>query len=38
MEAMQLVDEENYEITIDSHGIRGGPRLGRLRLMNKVDP
>ncbi|XP_015868465.3 protein BREAST CANCER SUSCEPTIBILITY 1 homolog [Ziziphus jujuba] len=35
MEAMQPVDEENYEITTDTHGIRDGPRLGRLRVMNK---
>ena len=36
MKVMQLVDEEPYEITVDIHGIRDGPRLGRLRLLNQV--
>ncbi|KAF3450350.1 hypothetical protein FNV43_RR06430 [Rhamnella rubrinervis] len=35
MEANKLVDEERYEINIDTNGIRDGPRLGRLRLLNK---
>ncbi|KAL6201474.1 hypothetical protein ACLB2K_025188 [Fragaria x ananassa] len=35
MEAMKLVNEEPYEISIDIYGIRDGPRLGRLRLQNK---
>ncbi|KAG6695789.1 hypothetical protein I3843_09G113500 [Carya illinoinensis] len=35
MKVMQLVDEEPYEISVDIHGIRDGPRLGRLRLLNK---
>ncbi|PON71644.1 BRCA1-associated [Parasponia andersonii] len=35
MEAMKLVDEQCFEITVDSHGIRDGPRLGRLRVQNK---
>ncbi|KAA3466674.1 protein BREAST CANCER SUSCEPTIBILITY 1-like protein [Gossypium australe] len=35
IKAMKLVDELQYEITIDVHGIRDGPRLGRLRLQNK---
>ncbi|PPD92176.1 hypothetical protein GOBAR_DD10896 [Gossypium barbadense] len=35
IKAMKLVDELKYEITIDVHGIRDGPRLGRLRLQNK---
>ncbi|XP_029130849.1 protein BREAST CANCER SUSCEPTIBILITY 1 homolog isoform X2 [Cajanus cajan] len=29
------VDEEWYEINADIHGIRDGPRLGRLRVLNK---
>ncbi|KAI3455958.1 hypothetical protein Pfo_012621 [Paulownia fortunei] len=33
--AGELVDEQHYEISIDIHGIRDGPRLGRLRLLNK---
>ncbi|KAJ4824240.1 hypothetical protein Tsubulata_018061 [Turnera subulata] len=37
MKAKRLVPEEQYEITADIHGIRDGPRLGRLRLLNK-DP
>ena len=36
MKVMQIVDEEPYEITVDIHGIRDGPRLGRLRLLNQV--
>lgn len=36
MEAMKLVNEEPYEINVDIYGIRDGPRLGRLRLQNKV--
>ncbi|XP_062012669.1 protein BREAST CANCER SUSCEPTIBILITY 1 homolog [Rosa rugosa] len=35
MEAMKLVNEEPYEISVDIYGIRDGPRLGRLRLQNK---
>ncbi|KAJ8758777.1 hypothetical protein K2173_000498 [Erythroxylum novogranatense] len=35
MKAMKHVDEEQYEIGADTHGIRDGPRLGRLRLLNK---
>lgn len=33
---MEPVDEERYEITVDTHGIKDGPRLGRQRLLNKV--
>lgn len=36
MKSMGLVDEKYYEIEVDVHGIRNGPNLGRLRLMNKV--
>ncbi|KAJ3696143.1 hypothetical protein LUZ60_001520 [Juncus effusus] len=35
MEAMEPVDEEKFEVKIDVHGIRNGPRLGRLRIANK---
>ncbi|KAB1222787.1 hypothetical protein CJ030_MR2G022278 [Morella rubra] len=35
MKVMELVDEKPYEITVDVHGIREGPRLGRLRFLNK---
>ncbi|KAK8625447.1 hypothetical protein V6N13_090319 [Hibiscus sabdariffa] len=35
IKAMKHVDELPYEISIDVHGIRDGPRLGRLRLQNK---
>lgn len=33
---MGPVDEECYEINVDIHGIKDGPRLGRLRALNKV--
>ncbi|XP_045804839.1 protein BREAST CANCER SUSCEPTIBILITY 1 homolog [Trifolium pratense] len=29
------VDEERYELNVDIHGIRDGPRLGRQRALNK---
>ncbi|TKY71943.1 BREAST CANCER SUSCEPTIBILITY 1-like [Spatholobus suberectus] len=35
MKEMDPVDEEHYEINVDIHGIRDGPRLGRLRILNK---
>ncbi|KAM7500529.1 hypothetical protein LguiA_024943 [Lonicera macranthoides] len=35
LEAKKHVDEQPYEIAVDIHGIRDGPRLGRLRLINK---
>ncbi|KAE8688021.1 hypothetical protein F3Y22_tig00111005pilonHSYRG00168 [Hibiscus syriacus] len=35
IKAMKPVDELPYEISIDVHGIRDGPRLGRMRLQNK---
>ncbi|ONK65178.1 uncharacterized protein A4U43_C07F34490 [Asparagus officinalis] len=35
LKAMKPVEEEKYEIAVDVHGIRGGPRLGRLRLIHK---
>ncbi|XP_031279183.1 protein BREAST CANCER SUSCEPTIBILITY 1 homolog [Pistacia vera] len=36
MKAMKPVDEGQYEIAIDTHGIRGGPRSGRQRVKNKL--
>lgn len=36
MKEMNPVGEERYEINVDVHGIRDGPRLGRLRVLNKV--
>ncbi|CAI9760072.1 unnamed protein product [Fraxinus pennsylvanica] len=35
MKSGEFVDEQHYEIGVDIHGIRDGPRLGRLRLINK---
>ncbi|KAE9594572.1 hypothetical protein Lal_00037404 [Lupinus albus] len=35
MKEMGPVDEEHYEINVDIHGIKDGPRLGRLRVLNK---
>ncbi|GAU35897.1 hypothetical protein TSUD_383890 [Trifolium subterraneum] len=29
------VDEERYEVNVDIHGIKDGPRLGRQRALNK---
>ncbi|CAL5432595.1 unnamed protein product [Camellia sinensis] len=36
MEAMQPVDEEPYEVSLDNHGCCDGPRTGRLRVLNNV--
>ncbi|KAK4491567.1 hypothetical protein RD792_002319 [Penstemon davidsonii] len=36
IEAGELVDEQPYEIAVDIHGVKDGPRLGRLRLLNKA--
>ncbi|KAF5176012.1 Breast cancer susceptibility 1-like protein [Thalictrum thalictroides] len=36
MQAMEPVAEEGYQISVDVHGIKDGPHLGRLRVMNKV--
>ncbi|CAK7350161.1 unnamed protein product [Dovyalis caffra] len=35
IKAMKLVEEMQYEIAADIHGIKDGPRNGRLRLLNK---
>lgn len=37
MEANHPVDEEPYEINLDNHGFRDGPRTGRLRASEKVS-
>lgn len=36
MEVKKPVDEQLYEINLDIHGFKGGPKLGRSRLLNKV--
>lgn len=36
IKSKELVDEKYYEIEVDVHGIRNGPTLGRVRLLNKV--
>lgn len=38
IEAGEMVDEEQFEISVDIHGIRDGPQLGRFRLLYKVNP
>ncbi|KAJ1414202.1 Zinc finger, RING-type [Sesbania bispinosa] len=35
MKEMEPVGEERFEIKVDVHGIKDGPRLGRLRALNK---
>ncbi|CAH9111800.1 unnamed protein product, partial [Cuscuta europaea] len=35
LNAAEHVDEQPYEIEVDIHGVRDGPRLGRLRMTNK---
>ncbi|OVA13240.1 BRCT domain [Macleaya cordata] len=35
LKAMEPVSEEQYEVKVDIHGIKDGPRLGRLRVLNK---
>ncbi|XP_065857771.1 protein BREAST CANCER SUSCEPTIBILITY 1 homolog isoform X2 [Euphorbia lathyris] len=35
MKAMKLVQEEQYEIKVDVYGVKSGPQLGRLRILNK---
>ncbi|CAA0832292.1 Protein BREAST CANCER SUSCEPTIBILITY 1 homolog [Striga hermonthica] len=35
IETGEIVDETHYEISIDIHGIRDGPKLGRSRVINK---
>lgn len=37
MEAMNPVDEEPYEVSLDNHGCLDGPKTGRLRALNKVS-
>ncbi|XP_071740379.1 protein BREAST CANCER SUSCEPTIBILITY 1 homolog [Rutidosis leptorrhynchoides] len=35
MEVKKPVDEQPYEINLDIHGFKGGPKLGRFMLLNK---
>ncbi|KAL1560489.1 protein BREAST CANCER SUSCEPTIBILITY 1 [Salvia divinorum] len=35
IEAGDIAGEEQFQISVDIHGIRDGPKLGRLRLLNK---
>lgn len=37
MEAMQHVDEEPYEVSLDNYGCCDGPSAGRLRALNNVS-
>lgn len=36
MEAMQPVNEEPYEVSLDNHGCRDGPKTGRLMALNNA--
>ncbi|XP_076897548.1 BRCA1-associated RING domain protein 1-like [Bidens hawaiensis] len=36
VKAGHLVKEEPYEVVLDNHGSRGGPKAGRLRVQNKA--
>ncbi|CAA0833402.1 BRCA1-associated RING domain protein 1 [Striga hermonthica] len=36
MEANAYVGEEPYEVSLDNHGCRGGPKSGRLRALNNA--
>lgn len=36
-EANHPVDEEPYEVNLDNHGFRDGPRTGRLRASENVS-
>ncbi|KAK4345236.1 hypothetical protein RND71_035412 [Anisodus tanguticus] len=35
LEATEFVEEQQYEIKIDTHGIVDGPKFGRLRVLDK---
>ncbi|KAL8236024.1 hypothetical protein R6Q59_017105 [Mikania micrantha] len=35
LEVKKPVDEQHYEINLDIHGFKGGPKLGRSRVLNK---
>lgn len=35
MDRMEPVDEQKFEVATDVHGVTGGPRLGRQRVINK---
>ncbi|KAJ9552244.1 hypothetical protein OSB04_016289 [Centaurea solstitialis] len=34
VKAGRVVDEEPYEVQLDTHGCSGGPKAGRLRILN----
>ena len=36
MEAKHPVDEEPYEVSLDVHGCCDGPKIGRIRALEKV--
>lgn len=36
MEALYLVDEEPYEVSLDNYGCHDGPKTGRLRSLDNV--
>ncbi|XP_034690309.1 BRCA1-associated RING domain protein 1 [Vitis riparia] len=36
MEALYLVDEEPYEVSLDNYGCRDGPKTGRLRSLDNA--
>lgn len=38
MEARCRVNEETYEVHLNTHGCIGGPKVGRLRVLNNVRP
>ncbi|KAF3635874.1 putative myosin-13-like isoform X1 [Capsicum annuum] len=35
LDATEFIDEQQYEIKIDTHGIVDGPKLGRLRILSQ---
>lgn len=37
MECMEPIDEHKFEVTTDVHGITDGPRLGRCRVIDRVN-
>ena len=37
MKSMRPVDEEPYEVGLDNHGCRNGPRTGRLSALDNVS-
>lgn len=37
MECMEPIDEHKFEVATDVHGITDGPRLGRCRVIDRVN-